>query len=365
MSRWLFLAMDWSPAGGGIARLLESLAAELPSGIDYRVLTLTPGLSDDRVFRVTTLRDMALRLPGHVRWLRRGGEAQIVCAHVFLLPLALAARGARGLRVSALLYGREVMAPGGRHAVVRRLLPRAGRVVAISDYTADLARDCGVCSDRVRVVNPVIVPPWGIGMPPIRRPLDRGLRLVSVTRLTEGYKNLTLGLRAVAVLRDTGLVDRYTIVGDGALRPTLERFADDLGIRDIVRFTGQVTDDELAECITEADLGLFPSRDSSAERGAEGFGLVVQEMAFAGLPVLVGDAGGTPDASDPAWSVLLDPYDVRAWVHEIDRLARDEDARLRMAMSAFEWARELDPRATSRAFYEAIADANPVRESRG
>lgn len=362
MSRWLFLAADWRPAMGGIVRVQNAWLDRLPEGVELRVLTTTPGPESPQVRRFNSARRFASALPAQVRWLRESEGARLICGHMFFLPMALPAARAAGVPLCTILHGREVIAPRLRHSAARRVLPKSDRVLTVSHYTAGLARDCGVASDRVRVVNPVIVPPWGMGTSPTRRPTDRGIRLVSVTRLTEGYKNLTLGLRAVAVLRDTRLVDRYTIVGDGPMRPALERLTRELRVQDIVRFTGSVTDDELAECIAEADLGLFPSRASLAELGAEGFGLVVQEMAFAGLPVLVGDAGGTPDASDPAWSVLLDPHDVRAWVHQIDMLSRDEDARLRMATKAFEWASKLDPGAAARAFYEAIADADSVRK---
>jgi glycosyltransferase involved in cell wall biosynthesis len=80
----------------------------------------------------------------------------------------------------------------------------------------------------------------------------------------------------------------------------------------------------------------------------EGFGMVVHELSGAGLPVLVGNSGGTADACAGEWSVLLDPEDVGAWVAEIERLALDEPLRHRLAVEAHRWAAGIDEAETAR-----------------
>jgi alpha-1,6-mannosyltransferase len=181
-----------------------------------------------------------------------------------------------------------------------------------------------------------------------------GLRLVTVTRLVEGYKNLELLFRAVSVLADSGTVCRLTVIGDGPRRPALEQKARLLGVGRLVEFAGRVQDSEMERLLCESHLGLFPSRDSLAEGGFEGFGLVVHELASAGLPVLVGRAAGAVDAADPAWAILLDPDDLRSWVRAVENIAADEPGRLRMARSALAWAQTVDHRATARRFLEAM-----------
>ena len=83
--------------------------------------------------------------------------------------------------------------------------------------------------------------------------------------------------------------------------------------------------------------------------------MVIHELAGAGLPVLVGASGGTPDACPGEWSILLDPDDLDAWVDCIQRLAGDEDERLRLATAAHAWARAVDPAATVGRYVEVIS----------
>ena len=83
--------------------------------------------------------------------------------------------------------------------------------------------------------------------------------------------------------------------------------------------------------------------------------MVVHELAGAGLPVLVGASGGTPDACPGEWSILLDPDDLDVWVDRIQRLADDEDERLRLARAAHAWSQAVDPTATVGRYVEVIA----------
>jgi colanic acid/amylovoran biosynthesis glycosyltransferase len=177
---------------------------------------------------------------------------------------------------------------------------------------------------------------------------------VSIGRLVEGYKNLELLLRVVRVLGPVGKVSRLTFIGDGPRRAALEEMAQGLGIEELVKFVGWVEDHDMVTILADAHVGLFPSRHSLAEGGFEGFGLVIQEMASAGLPVLIGRAAGAVDATGPGWSVLLDPEDLRAWTETIEWIGENEHERLRMAHSALACVRELDHRGTAHRFLEAL-----------
>ena len=175
-----------------------------------------------------------------------------------------------------------------------------------------------------------------------------------MTRLAEGYKNLEVLLRVVKVLSGTGEIERLTIVGGGRRLAALQAKANRLGVADLVHFTGPVDDKALGALIQDAHLGLFPSRSSITEAGFEGFGLVVQELASAGLPVIVGAAAGALDAASPEWSVLVDPDDLHAWVKAVEWLAGNEADRMRMAKAAMVWADQIDPVTTARRFVDTL-----------
>ncbi len=353
--RALLITPDYRPMTGGIARLLAGLVDSTADEVDWRVLTSASGATGDEIVLAPSLAAMAAAIPAQARWLRSAEERLVVCGHVYALPPALVAGRLSGGPVGTIAYGMELVPRRALHRAVLTTLRLSNQVVAISRHTGQVVRALGVTAERMRVVNPVLEPPFQRDGKPIGRPTGEGLRLVAVSRLAEGYKNMELMLRMVSVLATSGVVSRLTIIGDGPRMGALERKASSLGIQELVHFAGQVDDGDMVELLLDADLGLFPSRDSLAEGAFEGFGLVIQEMASAGLPVLVGRAAGALDAAEPEWSVLLDPDDLRAWTRAVESLARDEATRLRMAQSTVDWAHALDHRKVARQFLEALA----------
>lgn len=340
---------------GGIARLLAGLVDSTTDEVDWRVLTSATGAEGNEIVHAPSLAAMAAAIPAQARWLRAAPERLVVCGHVYSLPLALSAGRLAGATVGTIAYGMELVPRRGLHRAALSTLRLSDRVVAISKHTGQVVQGLGVSPERTRVVNPVLKPLFHRDGELLRRASDEGLRLVAVSRLAEGYKNLELLLRMVSVLATSGVVSRLTIIGDGRRRGALEQKVSSLGIEHLVHFAGKVDDGDMAKYLLDADLGLFPSRDSLAEGAFEGFGLVVQEMASAGLPVLVGRAAGAVDAAEPEWSVLLDPDDLRAWTRAVEALARDEATRLRMAQAAVDWAQAVDHRKVAREFLEALA----------
>jgi glycosyltransferase involved in cell wall biosynthesis len=111
-----------------------------------------------------------------------------------------------------------------------------------------------------------------------------------------------------------------------------------LGLDDLVDLVGHISDAEIPGVLACSHVGLFASRQSLAERGFEGFGLVVHELAAAGLPVLVGDAAGAPDAALEPWARLVDPDDLWAWVEAVEDFFANEERRLALGDSALRWA---------------------------
>lgn len=340
--RWLLLATDYPPAGGGISRLLDCVVESSCAEIEWRVLTTTPGDRTASVVRCSGMAALAVEAARQSRWLAGAQDRRVVCGHVYLTPLALVTAGMAKAPCTVLAYGNEVIPRRFLHRLPLAALRAAGSIVAISEFTASRVERLGVAPRRIKVAHPGLRAPRKCLPLPRRRESDQPLRLVALTRLADAYKNVELLLRVARVLSATGAVEVLTIIGDGPLRAAMERKSVDLGVESFVRFPGRLDDEAVGRVLTEAHLGLFPSRFSPAEGGFEGFGLVIQEFAAAGLPVLAGDAGGVPDACHPSWSILLDPSDVRAWVTTITRLAGDEDERFSLVEGAHRWACDVD-----------------------
>jgi glycosyltransferase involved in cell wall biosynthesis len=99
------------------------------------------------------------------------------------------------------------------------------------------------------------------------------------------------------------LSDRYSslylvLVGDGPLRPDVERLAERLGIQEQVRFVGARLD--VPDMLRGFDLLLFPSL-------YEGFGLALIEARMTGLPVVASDLPAIREALAGADGYRLAP----------------------------------------------------------
>ncbi|MBR1438015.1 MAG: glycosyltransferase family 4 protein [Synergistaceae bacterium] len=116
-------------------------------------------------------------------------------------------------------------------------------------------------------------------------------------------KGLDVALKALGLLRDYEWT--LDILGDGSQRKELENLADELGIKERVKFYG--FRDDTDEFMSRAACLLFPSYQ-------EGLPLTVNEALAAGLPVLASDIEPLRPLSSGA---LIPAGDVSAWAEAI------------------------------------------------
>lgn len=352
IARGIALAIDFPPAHGGIARLLDAWTADT-EGVEWRIITTTPGPGSERVVR-TDRRGLERRARSTAHsWLRHAEDRVVLAGHPYLAGVALLTAAMSHARPASIAFGRELSPRRSRSRVA--LLPLRGmaRVVAISQHTAEQAVRAGARRSRVRIVRPRIRAPW-LAKDVRERTGNEALRLVTLGRLAEGYKNLEVLLRACAILRPHDVVEGLTFLGDGARWEALGRKAEELGVGDAVELPGHLPDEEVGGWLNTCHVGLFPSRHSVAEGGFEGFGLAIQEMAAAGLPVLAGAAAGALDAIVTPWARPVDPDDLWAWVEAIQELYEDEAQRVALGKAALAWAAKTDTSESAREFARAV-----------
>jgi glycogen synthase len=129
-------------------------------------------------------------------------------------------------------------------------------------------------------------------------------------------------LAAVPLLRRAAAV---VLVGDGPLRPALERQAARLG-PGRVRFQGFVPHAEVPAWLAAADVLVLPSV-------YEELGSVLLEAMAAGLPVVASEVGGIPDALGPA-GLLVPPGDPAALAAAVDQVLEDPALAAELARAA-------------------------------
>lgn len=122
------------------------------------------------------------------------------------------------------------------------------------------------------------------------------------------------------------------LVGKGELESELRQQAADLRITDKVQFLGRIDNDAVPDFLRSLHLFAMPST------GEESFGVSAVEAQACGIPVIVSDVGGIPEAVDSGQSALLvPPGDVRALADAIIELARDGRRRQEMGQRGREF----------------------------
>ncbi len=251
-----------------------------------------------------------------------------------------------GVPYGVICYGTELLlleAKIRRSAFKRRtaagILGRAAVVVAISRWTADLARAVLESLDRSDLAARVRTVPLGTtpshfrpGVDPTRVRREYGLDgggpwLLTVSRL-EWHKGIDTVIRALPAIRAAHPGTRYAVAGVGERLPHFQRLAAELGLGDAVRFLGAVPDEDLPAVYNAADLYVGASRRHDLM--AEGFGISLVEASACGLAVVGGRSGGVPDAvREGETGLLVDPDDPAAVAAGIGRLLGDAELRRR------------------------------------
>ena len=229
-------------------------------------------------------------------------------------------------------------------ALMRRSLPRARHILSNSRYTErvflERFPEClgktstalvGVAAEFFQVARG-------------ERPAGGPVRLCTVCRLSEPRKNVELVLRALALLKERCNF-RYTVVGDGHLRPGLEELCRELGLQQRVSFAGVLPFSGITELLASSDLFVLTSALQPGSH--EGFGIAYLEANACGTPVLAARLAGAVEAVEEGVSgYFADDLSVPALAATLERFLTGElsfdPAACRSFARRFSWAAVVD-----------------------
>ncbi|PWU18672.1 MAG: hypothetical protein C5B48_14510 [Candidatus Rokuibacteriota bacterium] len=324
---------DATQLGGAehsLSSLLEALSEDIELtivGVDRQVTErLAAGRSPAQTLVLSPVRDKRDLRPliEHVRAMRRlrpdilhvNQRHPWSCQYGILAGLL--APGTKVVAVEQL----PVPAANARQRLIRKFLSR--RLAAHVGVSATSAREAerfvGLPRGSVRTIYNG-VDAVDATETPVR--IVSGPVVGAAARCSE-QKGLDVFLRALAELPDVSGV----LIGDGELRPELERLAEALELGRRVTFTGWRED--ARGLIAAFDVLAVPSR-------YEGFPLVALEGMSAGVPVIASAVGGLVEAiEDGETGILVPPDDVEALRAALARLLEDPDERARLGARARE-----------------------------
>lgn len=335
---------------GGISRYNRfqvRALREMSPGADVRVYSLSPKGADD------------LEEPFDVAWsptrkahtLNQLGFAATACAHtltwqpdiVWIAHVNMSGFGvalAKTVRARSVLntYGLEVWSGLTRARAFG--LRHVDAVISDCHFTARYLETSGyrapgsvsVIRDTVDTTrftpgepDPAVVERYGIPDP------RTAINVMTLGRMTpdaeyKGYSRLLEAFASSA--RDVPNLN-LVYAGQGGLIDVLRRRASELGLGDRVHFAGSVHDADLAQVYRCGHIFALIS-DRGSGKG-EGVPVTPLEAAACGIPIIVGNQDGSPEAvAGEENGYVLDSLDIEAHSRTITRLAMSPELRARM-----------------------------------
>jgi len=213
--------------------------------------------------------------------------------------------------------------------MLARKIADASFVVAISEFNRRFLVPYGGDSTTPVEVVHCGIDPDAFEFRPRIAPASGPVRAACVASLQE-YKGHEVLLRALAQGGDLERI-QLDLVGDGVLRPALEQLARDLDIADRVRFHGSLTEPQVREVLSAADVFVLPSivaRDGQME----GLPVALMEALASGLFAVSTRLSGIPElVRDGETGALAEPGDVTSLAGALGRALHDGNDELALA----------------------------------
>lgn len=268
----------------------------------------------------------------------------------YILPTGLAAfRAARqqGIPAAMVLVGHDIYDPF--HMPDRFLQKQAAHAIAQTQHliaSSSFIRDRLISHFDAQPEN-IRVIPYGIETDQFRTHVTKNelrkhynipedtVLLFALQRL-ETRKGADVLIRTMQHVVDRcGRVPVHLLIGGtGSNAAELQALAEEEHLNSLITFAGFIPEIEKAAHYSAADIFVLHSYH-------EGLGIVLQEAAAMGRPVIATRAGGTVDVvRDGETGLLVEPGDELALAQAICELAADNDLRRQMGQAGRVFARE-------------------------
>lgn len=309
--RILFVTPRYPPFTGGVEMHTREVARRLvQAGLDVTVLTTNPGGRLPRAEQVDGIRVVRERAwpasrdyyiaPGIYDSIRNGDWDLVHCQgyHTLVPPIAMLAAWRSGKPYFVTFHSgghssrfRQAVR-GLQRLLLRPLLARAAKLIAVSNYEAELFRSSLhlPAEQFVVVANGSHLPAPSISPTPASS--GDGPLLLSVGRL-ERYKGHHRVIEAMPLVASVRQDVQLLIVGSGPFEDELKRLVTALRVEEHVKFVSVPASDrqQMADLYAQAALVVLLS-------DYEAHPLSVIEARALGRPVLVTDTSGLAELAD-------------------------------------------------------------------
>jgi len=198
-------------------------------------------------------------------------------------------------------------------------------IVTVSEFTKkDIAKEFSINENKFHVVHNGINNEYFY---PVQNGPKPENSIIVTNSADTPLKGLSYLLEAVAQVRKKQSV-KLTVIGEPKKNGTIKRLVTELGIGDIVHFTGRIKNEEFASYYSNATIAVVPSL-------YEGFGLPAAEAMACGVPLISTSGGALPEVVGDT-GIIVPPADASALAKGIIFLFNNQDQREKMAQAGIE-----------------------------
>lgn len=222
-----------------------------------------------------------------------------------------------------------------RVALFRLKSDKAMLMLTISKYNIDYIRkhhtDIDCTSFRLHACG-IPLNDFPFRLP---RPMNALPTILSIGRMVK-MKGFDVLLKASRILCDQGFRHRVVIIGWGREMDSLMRLRSELGLEDVVNFTGYMGPDRVRQSLESADIFVLPAVWDPCLREQDGVPIVLMEAMVMGVPAVSTVISGIPELIEDEKNGLLakssDPVSLAAKI--LKTYSMDDDSRINMLYDA-------------------------------
>ena len=328
---YLIVTRTFPPELGGMQSLMWGLSRELSK--NFMIKVFADYIKGHKDF--DNQASFSIERVGGIKLLRKYRKAQlinefikdnkiegIIADHWKSLELIKSSK-----KKYCLIHSKEINHPKGSslNKRVLNVLNNVEKVIANSQFTKNLATECGVNENNIIVINPGIDPAKELEKKTMNKVESllkvKTPRLITVSRFDK-RKNHEKVIMAVRNLKEIYPDITYTCIGYGDEEDKLKKLVIELKLEDQVTFLKDVPSDLKNALVAKSDIFVMPS--IIYKKSVEGFGIAYVEAAQYGVPSIGGKDGGASDAIiHERTGLICDGNKLEDIYSSIDNLFRD------------------------------------------
>ena len=235
-----------------------------------------------------------------------------------------------GITYSFTAHAKDIYFSYEKSTALDRKMRDAATTVTVSDYNlAYLREQYGAdAKSAVRIYNGMDLRKF-----PYQPFHQRKRQILAVGRLV-AKKGFDVLLDALAILKQRGVSAHCTLVGDDALRDTLQAQIERLGIQDSIQMVGPMPQPDIIHLVTQSKMLVAPCVISE-DGDRDGLPTVLLESMALGTPVISTQVAGIPElVQDETTGLCIPSQDPTALADAIIRLLDDETLGQQLSLNA-------------------------------